>query len=125
MIPKKFSRLWIIVFFIYTFLVFLSLLLTRVILDSDTFGGYLFTLIFIAVASSLFPCIGGYFGKRIYFLISTVAVILGVLYMFYVVIGNVSPGWGDLTSIIGYLYIIGIGAILGFITEVVLYFIKR
>ena len=45
--------------------------------------------------------------------------------MFYVVLGNTAPGWGDLTSIVGYLFMVGVGAIVGLVTELVLYFIKK
>ncbi|WP_162523131.1 hypothetical protein [Clostridium estertheticum] len=37
---------------------------------------------------------------------------------------NTSPGWGDLTSIIGYLFIIIVGTVLALVTEVLSYFIK-
>lgn len=45
--------------------------------------------------------------------------------MFYVVLGNTSPGWSDLTSIIGYISIVAFGGILALITEILSYFIKR
>ncbi|MBX4262569.1 hypothetical protein KTC96_07605 [Clostridium estertheticum] len=45
--------------------------------------------------------------------------------MFYIAMVNTSPGWGDLTSIIGYLFIIIVGTILALVTEVLSYFIKK
>jgi hypothetical protein len=45
--------------------------------------------------------------------------------MLYVVLGDITPGWGDLTSMIGYLFIVIIGAILSALAEIIIYFVKR
>jgi hypothetical protein len=44
--------------------------------------------------------------------------------MFYIVIADTSPGWGDLSSIVSYVLIIGIGILLALIAEVIAYFIN-
>ena len=124
MIPPKKSNQWIGVFILYTVVIFIGLLTTRVLLGSDILDRYIFSLIIISIVSALIPSIGGFLGKRIFFIIHTLSAIVGILYMFYVVLGNTAPGWGDLTSIIGYLFIVGVGAILALVTEVVSYFVK-
>lgn len=124
MIPPKKSNQWIGVFILYTAVIFIGLLTTRVMLESDILDRSIFSLLIVSIVSALIPSIGGFLGKRIFFIIYTLSVIVGILYMFYVVVGNTSPGWGDLTSIIGYLFIVGVGAVLAIVTEIVRYFVK-
>ncbi|MBU3099829.1 MULTISPECIES: hypothetical protein [Clostridium] len=112
------------VFVFYTIITFLSLLTTRVMLASELLSRPILGLLIISVASSLIPCIGGFLGKRIFFIIYTFCTIVAIIYMFYIVMVNTSPGWGDLTSIIGYLFIIAVGTVLALVTEVLSYFIK-
>lgn len=122
MLPSKKSNQWLLVFMLYTIAIFIGLLSTRIILGSEIFGRYIFALLIISMVSALVPCIGGYIGKRIFFIIYTFSAIVGILYMFYVVLGNTAPGWGDLTSIVGYLFIVGVGAALALVVEVIRYF---
>ncbi|MHB8131471.1 MAG: hypothetical protein ACYDEX_21015 [Mobilitalea sp.] len=125
MIPSKSSKKWIVVFLIFTIVVFFSFLITRLVLDSDVLGRYLFGLIMMSVSSAFIPCIAGYLGRRVFFIVDTIFIVLGILYMFYVVLGNTAPGWGDLTSIIGYLFIVLLGVIIASIAEIINYFITK
>jgi len=124
MIPQKKSSKWIGVFIFYTIIIFISLFTTRVMLSSEMLSRYILGLLIISVSSALIPCIGGFFGKRIFFIIYTLSVIVSILYMFYIVLGNTAPGWGDLTSIISYIYIVTVGAFLALVMEIVSYFVK-
>jgi hypothetical protein len=124
MIPLKKSNNWVGVFIFYTLVIFIGLLTSRFVLGSEFFVRYMLAMLLIAMVSALIPCIGGFLGKRIFFIINTLSAIVGILYMFYVVLGNTSPGWGDLTSIVGYLFIVGVGAVLALVTEVIIYFVK-
>jgi len=120
---KKYNR-WLLVYIFYTIAIFIGFLITRSILGSEIFGRYMFTLMLISMVSALIPCIGGFLGRRKFFIVNTLSIIVGILYMFYVVVGNTAPGWGDLTSIVGYLFIVGVGVILALGVEVISYFIK-
>lgn len=124
MIPSKKSKKWIGVFIFYTIVVFISLLSTRFILGSEIVGDYILGMVIISLGSALIPCIGGFLGRQMFFKVYTFSAAIGILYMFYVVLGNTAPGWGDLTSIVGYLFMVGVGAIVGLVTELVIYFIK-
>ncbi len=124
MLPLKKSNKWLGVFIFYALLIFVALLTTRFVLGSEIFGRYILGLIIIAMVSAFIPCVGGFLGKRIFFILYTISALIGVLYMFYVVLGNTAPGWGDLTSIIGYLFIVGVGAVLALITEIIVYLFK-
>jgi hypothetical protein len=111
---------WIIVFILYTIILFAGLLITRFIIGSEVKGRYLFHLAAMSLGSAILPSIGGYLGKRVFFLLSSLADLIGLLYAFYVALGNVAPGWGDLTSIIGYLFIVILGAVIALIIEVII-----
>jgi len=125
MIPTKKSKQWIGVFILYTVVIFIGLIATKVMLHNEIIGAYIFGSFLISLGSAIISCIGGFLGKRIFFLVYTLSVMIGILYMFYVVLVNTSPGWGDLTSIIGYLFIVGVGTVLAFVMELIIYFIKR
>ena len=125
MIPSKSSKKWIVVFLIYTIVVFFSFLITRLVLGSDVLGRYLFGMMIMSMSSAFIPCIAGYLGKRVFFIVDTIFIVLGILYMFYVALGNTAPGWGDLTSIIGYLFIVLFGVIIASIAEIINYFITK
>lgn len=123
--PIKKSKNWIWILILYTIIIFTSFLITRVILGSEVIGRYLIGILIISLGSAFLPCIGGYLGKRIFFIIASLSIMTGILYMFYVVIGDISPGWGDLTSLIGYLFIDVIGTALALIIEVVSFYVLR
>ena len=125
MLPLKKSNQWFWIFIIYTIAIFVGLIATRFILGSEIFVKYILSMLLISMVSAIIPCIAGYLGRRIFFIIYTISAMVGILYMFYVVLGNTSPGWGDLTSIVGYLFIVVVGVGLGLISEVINYFVKR
>jgi hypothetical protein len=125
MIPSKKSHQWIGIFISYILIVFGCMIFTRMRLSNEISGDILLRLFILSLVTAFFPCIVGYFGRKIFFLLYTLSVIAGILYMFYVVLGDVTPGWGDLTSMIGYLFIVIIGALISAITEIIVYYVKR
>lgn len=120
---KKYIQTFMI-FIFYTIAIWLSFFITRVMLGSEVYGGYMISVIVISMVSALIPSIGRFIGRRKLFIVSTLSILAGILYMFYVVIGNTTPGWGDLTSIVGYLFIVGFGFVLALLVEVISYFVK-
>lgn len=117
MIPNKKSKAWIFIFLIYSIIIFAALFITRIILAKVIVVADLSGLFLLSLCSGLIPCIAGYFGRRIFFFIYSIAVLLGIVYAFYVVIGDIAPGWGDLTSIIGYLFIVVFGLVIALLAE--------
>ena len=71
MIPSKKSKKWIGVFIFYTIVVFISLLVTRLILVSEIVGNYIFAMLLISMGSALIPCIGGFLGRQMFFKVYT------------------------------------------------------
>lgn len=123
--PPKKSNQWMWIFILYTVITFISLLTTRVLFGSDILDRSIISLLMIAIVTSIMPSIAWILGKRIFFNIYTVSTIVGISYLFYVVLGNTAPGWGDLTSIVGYLFIVGVGAFIAFVAEVVRTVVKK
>lgn len=124
MFPVKKSKNWIIIFIIYTVIIAAALIITRIIIASEDLSGSIPGMLILAVCSSILPSIAGYFGKYIFFYIYSLSVLLGILYAFYVAIGDVAPGWGTLTSIIGYLFIVVIGLVVALIAETIYQLVK-
>ncbi|MDF2942739.1 MAG: permease [Herbinix sp.] len=118
--PIRKSNKWIIVFILYTLVVLISLIASRVILGSDLTGGYIVRLLSIALGTSVLPCIGGYFGKRVFFIVYSLSILFGIFYMFYVVIADTAPGWGDLASLVGFMFMIGLGTVSALLAEIVI-----
>lgn len=118
--PSRKSVKWIGIFIVYLIAIAAAIFITRIILKSNLLGGYILNLIIISLGSALIPCIGGFLGKRAFFLIYTIFALFGIIYMFYLVLTNKTSGWGDLASIIGYLFIIGIGTAISLLVETTL-----
>ncbi len=125
MIPERHSKKWFILFIVYTSLVLVVFLFSKILLGGDALRRGIQGILLLSIGSSLLPCIGGYLGKRIFFIVYTFSVIVGMIYALYTIIADTSPGWGDLTSIIGYLFIIGIGFIVAANAELANYFIQK
>ena len=119
MFPSKKSKEWFIVYAIYSFLILLSLLTTRIILGNIAWNEGLLGLIGLALISAAPAFISGYFYKRLFFYIYSLSIIIGLVYAFYVVIADVAPGWGDLTSLIGYMFMVVAGLVTAFFAETI------
>jgi len=86
-----------------------------------------FSALLLAILSAMISLISslGYFGIKYFSLVFIIADIIGIIYLFFIVLSNASDGWSDLTSIIGYMTITGFGIIAGTITEVIFRIVKR
>ena len=62
MISPKNSNQWIRVFILYTIVIFIGLLTTRVLFGSDILDRSIFSLLIISIVSALIPSIGGLLG---------------------------------------------------------------
>jgi hypothetical protein len=125
MVPVERSRRWLSIFGIYAIVVFVAFLLTRALLGSEIFIRYILVMMILSIVTAVIPSIAGYYGKRTFFSIMAAATTVGIVYMFYVVLGNTEPGWGDLSSIVGFLLIVGVGAGLGLAAEAGIYLMRR
>ena len=119
MFPSKKSNEWFIVYAIYSFLILVSLLTTRVILGNIAWDEGLLGLIVLSLLSAVPAFLSGYFHKRLFFYVYSISIIIGLVYAFYVVIADAAPGWGDLTSIIGYMFMVVAGLVTAFFAETI------
>ncbi len=122
MLPIKKSKKWFNVFLIYAAVVFLSFIATRLILGSELNGRIIVVFALIAFVSACLPVLAGYYGKTLFFKIYASANLIGLLYMFKLVLIDGATGWADLTSIVVYIYLLPVGAILALLAEVIGYF---
>lgn len=120
-LPVKFSFLWGWVLVCYTVFIFSFLVLAQWILQTEFTTRSYISFAIIAVISGFIVCFGGFWGAKFYFVITSLSALAGMVYMMYIVIFNVSPGWGDITSIIGYLFCLAIGAGIGIVIELILW----
>lgn len=125
MFPQMKSGKWFIIYLIYTIVVLIPLLISRAMLGDEVFLRNIVGMVLLSFSTASLPCICGYFGKRLFVPIYSIAVLLGIFYIYYVIIADLTPGWGDLTSIIGYLFIIGIGTLTALIAEFFSFIIKK
>lgn len=125
MVPDKGSRQWTIVFIIYSIVTLICFIITRAILGSDISSfQYVLILLFLSLVSSFIPCIGGYLGKKTFFVSSTVSVIYANIYNFQVVIEKTASGWEELATIVGFIFIVGAGTVISIVAEVIAFLIR-
>lgn len=122
MLPKKKSPQWIVFYLAYVAIVFLGLLATRWILNSTIDGSLLIALSILSFGSAFLPSLAGFFGRRQFFNVYVGGNLIALAYMFVLVTSEQAPGWGDLISIVVYVYLLPVVVILGILAEVVLYF---
>ena len=70
------------------------------------------------------PGSGFWLEGRLFFLIYSSSLAACILYMLYVVIRNTTPGWGELTSLVGFMLIASAGMVLGLAAEFTRYLLK-
>lgn len=122
MLPIKKSNKWLKVFLVYSVIVFLGFIATRMILGSEIEGRMIAIYALIAFGSACLPVLAGYYGKTLFFMIYTSSNLIALLYMFRLVLIDGAKGWADLTSIVVYIYLLPVGAFLALLAEIIHYF---
>lgn len=125
MLPARYSRKWFLLFIIYAAVIFAVFYLTKRYLGVAAANRRAGGVLVLAILTSMIPCIGGYMGKRIFFTLFSVSVVVGLAYALYAVFADIAPGWAELTSIIGYMFIVGIGFIVAANAELISYFLRN
>lgn len=125
MTPKKYSPKWMGILAGYTALVFGTLYFAQTILKTEMTTKSIIAFLIIAVGSGAIATLGGFLGAKKYFVTCTLGILAGLIYMLYIAIFNVSPGWGDLTSIVSYFVFATAGVILGVVVELVMFILNK
>jgi hypothetical protein len=119
-LPEKKSLNWIAVFIVVAIINMGALIGTRSMMgvssNFEAFQGYAFFSLMLAFIS-----IFGYFGYRLLSIVVLATDLIGIGYLFYVALANPSPGWNDLTSMAGFMAIMGFGVLVGAIIEFVVW----
>jgi hypothetical protein len=125
MLPDKKTKKWLNVLLIYTGIVFVGLMGTRFLIGTALDARLTFNFFLLSLGSAMIPVVAGYFGKSLFFKIYASTNFIALAYMFVLIVNNQAPGWEDLITIVVYVYMLPVGAILGLIAEVIQYFRKR
>lgn len=120
LLPDKYSKKWLLFFAALFLLSFIPFICLSQMLNFSVVGVGILSLIVALVIS-----IGGYLEAKVYFLTASVFDIIGIIYMLYIALNKTAEGWSDLVSIISYLFIVGIGIVLGVVIQVIMFFISK
>ncbi|MFC3798794.1 hypothetical protein [Cohnella sp. GCM10012308] len=82
-----------------------------------------FRFLLVALVVSAFAAISGWLGARWLALSTLAGNLLGLLFMAFASRGN--TGWEDLSSLLVYLELLGLGLVIGVVLELVLLFAGR
>ncbi|ANB60571.1 hypothetical protein [Anoxybacteroides amylolyticum] len=106
-------------------LLFIVLLLSRFMLhmeiDSKNVTAFSLISLLLAIAAG----IGGFFGGTTYFSVSLTFYAGGVFYLLYLSWTRANDGWSDLTSIISFLFVAGLGIVFGVVAQLIRILTKR
>ena len=124
MLPIKKSFRWIYVLAGVFTINAAALLMSRVALGMAITVQIAISLAALSLIVSAIASVG-YFGARIFSNVFILFDILGLGYMYYIILSDKNGGWADLTSAIGFVVFAGLGIIAGIITEIIYLIVRR
>jgi hypothetical protein len=124
LLPDKTSKSLMRIMGYYFSILYAVLLLSHAILKSQFTARSLFGLASLALVSAMAAGLGFWLEGRLFFFIYSASLAASIFYILYVVIANATPGWGDLTSLAGFMLISAAGMVLGLAAEFVRYLLK-
>lgn len=107
------------VFLGYWLLVFVLLVGTRFAVGASIDVRMVSVLGVIALIVSLLPCVGTYLKAKLFVYIYSLFQVMGILYMYVVILLDVTPGWSDITSLLNYFMITVIGFMVAIFSQVI------
>lgn len=124
LLPTKKSYSWIYVLAGVFTINIVALLMSRVILNitvniTNIIAFALLSLLVSGIASV------GYFGIKIFSYAFILFDILGLSYIYIIILSNKNDGWADLTSVIAFIVIVCMGIFTGIIFELIYRIIRR
>lgn len=125
MIPEKKSKSWYFIILCYTIIIFIGIIITRFMVGTTLSLTMALSTLILSLISALVPCLAGFWGRHVFYSVFACINLIALLYMFYIVISDATPGWGDLTSIIGYLFILVVGFGIALISDIIYYIRKK
>ena len=115
-LPIKKSKNWFMISGVFLIINTIAIFYSRMLLGLSLDTKNVIALTGISIVISLLPTTG-YFGLRILPVMSMLGNILGIIYMYFIILGNRAQGWNDITSMIALLYFVALGTVLGILME--------
>lgn len=123
-IPEKTSQSLLKIMGWYSTILYAVLLFAHALLRSQFTARSLFGLASLALVSALVAGLGFWLEGKLFFPIYSASLAVSAVYVFYVAICNATPGWGELTSLVGFMLIASSGMVLGLAAEFGRYLLK-
>jgi hypothetical protein len=114
----KKSNKWFMFSGIFFILNIIAIFYSRNLLSLSLDSKNIIAIIGISFVVALFPA-SGYFGLKILPITVMVGNIIGIVYMYYIILGNRAQGWNDITSLIALLYFVAMGIAFGGLMEII------
>lgn len=121
---KKYSLSWIYVATMFFSIIYSVLLISQILLNINislnTYISFALTSFVISITCNL----GGFLGGKIYYAISSMSILLAIIYNFFIVLSGASEGWTDIVSVIYFVTICTIGIGFGMLAEFIFFMLK-
>ncbi|GGJ61992.1 hypothetical protein GGR02_001109 [Anoxybacillus voinovskiensis] len=124
-LPPKFSSRWYWITGGVFLLLFIMLLLSRFMLHVAVDAKNVIAFLIVSFLLAMIAGVGGFFGGTTYFTVSFSFYVIAIMYLLFLSWTRANDGWSDLTSIIAFLFLAGIGMVAGVLAQLVRILIKR
>lgn len=123
-LPKH-SKNWLFVALILFLMTFVTMIILAMILGKamafENISGFILLSLLVSVIISM----GGFLGAKAYFFTALTTDVIGLIYMLVISLTRTAEGWSDLVSVISYMFILGIGIILGLVIQLIVFLRSR
>jgi hypothetical protein len=116
--PGKKSNKWFFASAVLFLINILAILYSRSLLGLNLDSKNIIAIIGIAFVISLITSLG-FLGLKILPITVIVGNVIGIAYMYYIILGNRAQGWNDITSLIALLYFVAMGIAFGGLMEII------
>ena len=124
-VPVRRSKIWLIWFGLYGVVLSLSLWFNRFVVFGQEFDAvFAFRFVLLSFVLSLVVNGFGWLGARWIWLLTTIGILAGLVFMFVYVMRDMT-GWEDLISFIAFGQAVLFGFMMGIVVEIVAVFWQR
>ena len=123
-LPAKNSQSWFYIWAVTFVGNTLLLIISRALLNQEITAQNILGFSIVSFLITLFV-LPGYFGWRLLSFGVLLGNIVGLIYLFYLILTVKNDGWIDLTSIFAFLSVVVIGLITGILAQIVIPLTKR
>ncbi len=122
---KKLSPLWLVVLIVYSLIIYLSVILSQVIAGTTMSPVAHIGFAIISFIIAITVCIGGFLGRKIYFRIFSLGILIGIIYMLFTVIFKYTKGWSDIVSVLNFITVVAISFGASVVLDAAIYIYSR